>query len=124
MKIYIYSKKYNKETKDTRNSILAALYALYDRIYDYEKHGTSFEQIFNDDKVKYDQQGSFYVYKSARNNLQLRILYSYFFEKEEAILLLMDYHIKKKNNKDYIREFEYAKELDLKQVFQEARMLE
>lgn len=127
MKIYVHSKRFFKESKETQKTILDAMHALYDRIHDYEKVGTAFEQIFNDDKVKYDQQGQFFVYKSARSNLQLRILYAYFSAEtadgSESILLIEDHFIKKKNNKEYLRQFEYARALEAAKCLEEARQI-
>ena len=136
MKIYVHSKRFFKESKETQKTILDAMHALYDRIHDYEKVGTAFEQIFNDDKVKYDQQGEFFVYKSARSNLQLRILYAYFsaetldeklgkvgIESSESILLIEDHFIKKKNNKEYLRQFEYAKALEAAKCLEESKQI-
>ena len=120
MKIYVHSKRFFRESKETQKTILDAMHALYDRIHDYEKVGTAFEQIFNDDKVKYDQQGQFFVYKSARGNLQLRILYAYF---GDGVLLIEDQFIKKKNNKEYLRQFEYAKALDAAKCLEEAKLI-
>ena len=121
MKIYVHSKRFFRESKETQKTIWDAMHALYDRIYDYEKVGTAFEQIFNDDKVKYDQQGQFFVYKSARGNLQLRILYAYF---GDGVLLIEDQFIKKKNNKEYLRQFEYAKALEASKCLEEAKLVE
>lgn len=125
MRIYVHSKRFFKESKETQKTIIDAMHALYARIHDYEKMGNAFEQIFNDDKVKYDQQGQFFVYKSARGNLQLRILYAYFCDDTRgALLLIEDYFIKKKNNKEYLRQFEYAKTIDSKQCLAEAKVYE
>lgn len=121
MRIYVHSKRFFRESKETQKTILDAMHALYDRIHDYEKVGTAFEQIFNDDKVKYDQQGQFFVYKSARGNLQLRILYAYF---GDGVLLIEDQFIKKKNNKEYLRQFEYAKALEASMCLEEAKLVE
>ena len=57
MKIYIYKKDYNKESKEVRNAIINAVNVLYDRIKMYENQGIAFNRIFNDDKVKYDKHG-------------------------------------------------------------------
>ena len=121
MRIYVHSKRFFRESKETQKTILDAMHALYDRIHDYEKVGTAFEQIFNDEKVKYDQQGQFFVYKSARGNLQLRILYAYF---GDGVLLIEDQFIKKKNNKEYLRQFEYAKGLEASMCLEEAKLVE
>lgn len=81
---------------------------LYERIKMYENQGISFNRIFNDDKVKYDKHGKFFTFKNQKSNMQLRILYSYFVEDNEAVFLVADYFIKKKNKKDYIKKFDAA----------------
>lgn len=106
MKIYTSEKKFFKETKEIQNAILSAIEDLYKRINLYESQNVSFDRIFNDDKVKYDKHGDFYTYKSKKNNLQLRILYSFFYIDDSPIFLIADYVVKKKNNKDYIKKFE------------------
>lgn len=106
MKIHIYNKRFHKETKQIKNAIVKALNTLYERISAYERQGTDFNHIFNDDKVKYDKHGQFYTFKCKRNDVQLRLLYAYFEFDGEPTLLLADYYIKKQDNKEYIRLFD------------------
>jgi len=106
MNICISTKQYMKESRDTQRTILAAVVELYRRIQLYETQNVSFSKIFNDDQVKYDQHGSFYTFKCQKNHLQLRILYAYVMVEENPTIIVADYFIKKKNNKDYIRRFE------------------
>ena len=106
MNICISTKQYVKESRDTQKAILAAVIELYRRIQLYEAQGTNFEKIFNDDQVKYDQHGEFFTFKCQKNHLQLRILYAYVKIDGIPTIVVGDYFIKKKNNKDYIRRFE------------------
>ncbi len=111
MKLYICKKDYIKESREVKEAIRSSIEMLYDRIKMYEDQGVSFNRIFNDDKVKYDKHGKFFTFKNQKSNMQLRILYSYFIEENEeneAVLLIADYFIKKKNKKDYIKKFDAA----------------
>ncbi len=106
MNICISTKQYMKASRDTQRAILTAIIELYRRIQLYEAQGTSFEKIFNDDQVKYDQHGDFFTFKCQKNHLQLRILYAYIKVDGIPTIVVGDYFIKKKNNKEYIRQFE------------------
>lgn len=108
MKLYICKKDYNKESKEVKEAIRSSVEMLYERIKMYENQGITFNRIFNDDKVKYDKHGKFFTFKIQKSNMQLRILYSYFLDNNEAVFLIADYFIKKKNKKDYIKKFDVA----------------
>lgn len=123
MKIYIHCKRFFKESPETQTSILDAISCLYQRIHEYEIHNIAFSRIFNDETTKYDQFNHFFVYKSHRGRLQLRILYTYFYEDNVPIILIQDYAVKKKNNKEYIKQFSYAKMLDSKECFKAAKLV-
>lgn len=123
MKIYVSSKRFFKEAKEVQKAIIDSIPSLYIRIKEYENQNIPFEQIFNDDKVKYDQQGQFYTYKCQKATLQLRILYSYLSDEDGAIILIENYVNKKKNNKEYIKQFEYAKKLDPREVLAGAKLV-
>lgn len=112
MKIYIIKKDYNKESREVRNAIMSSMEVLFKRITEYEKQGICFEQIFNDDKIKYDKHGKFFTFKSQKSNMQLRILYSYMSVDNEPVFLIADYHVKKKNKKDYIKKFDVVNKWD------------
>ena len=108
MKLYICKNDYNKEPKEVKEAIRSSVEMLYERIKMYENQGITFNRIFNDDKVKYDKHGKFFTFKNQKSNMQLRILYSYFLDNNEAVFLIADYFIKKKNKKDYIKKFDVA----------------
>lgn len=116
MKIYVYKKGYNKESKEIRTAILDSVEMLNERIRMYELQGIGFNRIFNDDKVKYDKHGKFFTFKCQKSNVQLRILYAYFVIKNEPTYLIADYFVKKKNKKDYIRKFDSANTWDPLQI--------
>ena len=109
-----------KASKDTQKAILAAMIELYRRIQLYEVHGTSFEKIFNDDQVKYDQHGEFFTFKCQKNHLQLRILYAYMKIDGIPTIIVVDYFIKKKNNKEYIRQFEVFNHVEAMSMYRQS----
>lgn len=112
MRMYIYKKDYKKEAREVQMAIIDSVKALYERIKMYEKQGVPFQRIFNDDKIKYDKHGKFFTFKCQKSNMQLRILYAYVVYNQEPILLIADYFVKKKNNKNYIKKFDYINELE------------
>ena len=112
MKIYVIKKDFNKESKEVRKAIMNSMEVLFNRITEYEKQGVCFERIFNDDKIKYDKHGKFFTFKSQKSNMQLRILYSYMLVDDGPIFLIADYHVKKKNKKDYIKKFDVVNNLE------------
>jgi len=117
MDVFVYSKEFFKESPSVRDAILTAIDVLYSRIQAYEAQHVDFCRIFNDPSVKYDKHGEFFTFKTQKGNLQLRILYSYQIVNGIPVIILADFHIKKKNCKDYIKKFEYAKHLDPLDVY-------
>jgi len=112
MDMCVYKKDYFKESHEVQNAITAAVSSLYDRITMYESQNITFGRIFNDDRVKYDKHGDFYTFKYQKSNLQLRILYAYILINETPVIIVADFVVKKKNNKNYIKQFESAKTWD------------
>lgn len=105
MELYA-GREYNRASKDLQKALISASASLYERIKAYEAQNISFENIYNDDKVKYDKHGQFYTYKAKKQNLQIRMLYAYIFINGTAVIIIADFTVKKKNNKDYIKEFD------------------
>ena len=112
MKLYIGKKDFKKESREVQVAIVHAANVLYERIKIYENQGVSFQLIFNDDKVKYDKHGEFFTFKCQKSKVQLRILYTYLIYNQEPIMLIADYFVKKKNNKNYIKKFDYVNKWD------------
>lgn len=108
MQIIVCKKSYSKETKEIQKAIVNAINTLYERIQAYESQGIDFDHIFNNDKIKYDKHGQFYTYKCKRANTQIRILYAYITYKDESTFVIADYYIKKRDNKEYIKQFDSA----------------
>ena len=106
LEIRICTKQFLKEKKELQEAIISSVKDLLERIQAYEKQGVGFEKIFNDDCVKYDKHGDFYTFKCHKGKFQLRIMYAYLTAVEEATIFVVDYFIKKKNNKKYIGKFD------------------
>lgn len=122
MKMYVYKyKDFIKETCEVQKAITRAVCNLYERIKIYEEQNISFENIVNDDHIKYDQYGKFYAYKFKSLNFQLRILYSYIVINETPVVIVRDFYVKKKNNKKYINEFQFAKTLDPYAIYESSK---
>ena len=124
IKICISTKQYIRESKDTQKTILAAAVELYRRIRIYEEQNINFERIFNDDQVKYDQHGSFFTFKCQKNHLQLRILYAYLIAEGIPTIVVADYFIKKKNNKNYIKRFEALNQAEPWKIYEQSCHME
>ena len=123
MDVYVYGKSFFKEQGDIKSAIRQSIDALYSRILTYESNNIPFDKIFNDDHIKYDKQGDFYTFKVQRGNLQLRILYSYLIIDARPVILMADYFIKKKNNKNYIRQFEFFKTSDPMALLENSKLI-
>lgn len=106
LEIRICTKQFLKEKKELQEAIISSVKDLLERIQAYEKQGVGFEKIFNDDCVKYDKHGDFFMFKCHKGKFQLRILYAYLKIAEETVVFIVDYFIKKKNNKKYIEKFD------------------
>jgi hypothetical protein len=86
-------------------------------ISEFEKSGTPFEKIFNNDKIKYDcYDNNFFCFKEhGANRCTYRLLYRFVrkgatFDIEPHVTVLKRYSAKN-GNKDYIKYFtKYAKE--------------
>lgn len=118
MKMCVYKKDYFKQSTEVQKAIASAIGSLYERISLYENQNISFGRIFNDDRVKYDKHGDFYTFKIQKSNMQLRILYAYVFINNVPVIIVADYVVKKKNNKNYIKQFENAKNWDPYYIYQ------
>lgn len=124
MKYYTCSKSYRKECADIKNSIVKSLEMLSARITEYQHNGVSFNQIFNDDHVKYDKHGGCFTFKyKTPQNHQMRILYFYYQTAEGDVLVLVDYYIKQKNNKKYISKFDAYNKADVSEFIAAAEPL-
>ena len=109
MKIYVSKKDFFKESKEVQRALVDAMEDLYKRILSYKMKNIDFDKIFNDEKVKYDKHGQFYTFKTHKCHMQLRVLYTFFYAVDGApTFLVADYAIKKKNNKNYISQFEWV----------------
>lgn len=102
MELYA-TKNYFRESRELQKAIISPSKDLYNRIHAYENQNVDFSKIYNDDKIKYDKHGEFYTYKTQKQNMQIRILYAYVFIDAVAVIIIADFIVKKKNNKEYIK---------------------
>lgn len=114
-------KNINSNT-ETRELILKALDKLKSKILLYDSQGITFDKILNDETVKYDKHGDVYTFKfHGRDNAQLRLLYSCVYSNDTIYLIVMDYHIKRRNEKkSYITDFGYAKDINVKLLIEQS----
>ena len=124
MEIRTYTKNFFKEPQDIQRAITFAINDLYRRIAIYEHQNISFDRIFNDDHVKYDKHGDCFTFKFQHSNLQLRILYLYMIVENSPTITIVDYFIKKKNNKKYIRRFEAVQNMDPADIYKNSKIVE
>lgn len=123
MEMYVYNTDYFKSSSELQNSIKNAVKNIFERISQYEQQGVAFDKVFNDDKLKYDQYGDFYTYKYSRNTLQLRVLYTYLIVNSVSVIVVVDFYVKKKNNKKYIKKFELIKDENPKLIYEKSNFV-
>lgn len=98
-----------KYSPNERKEILKAFEKLKQMIEVKEQYGVSFEQIFNNEIIKYDILGKgFYTFKAhGKDNAQIRILYRFIRKAERQFELEMHLvSIKRRTDKQYIKNFE------------------
>lgn len=110
MNVIYMDKNFKKVNADEMRAIKKGVDKLRDKIAQYEHDGIPFEQIYNDDSVKYDVLGNnYYTYKAQTQRFPLRILYKYIREGKDGILQIHMSYLKKYNDKRYIDTFsQYA----------------
>lgn len=103
---YSCIKKYSPSEK---KEIIKAFEKLQQMIEIEESYGVPFEKIFNNETLKYDVLGDgFYTFKAhGKDKSQIRLLYRFIriSERKFEVELHMA-AIKRKTNKDYIKEFQ------------------
>ena len=103
MNVTYVDKSIMKANSDEKKAVNNSVSKLVSRIEAYERDGTPFERIYNDDKVKYDVLGNgYYTFKNQTQRIQLRILYRLIDDDLQIHMV----HVKKRNNKNYIGQFE------------------
>lgn len=98
-----------KYSPNERKEIFKAFEKLKQMIEVKEQYGVPFEQIFNQESVKYDVLGKgFYTFKAhGKDNAQIRILYRFIRKTERQFELEMHMvSIKRRTDKEYIKKFE------------------
>ncbi|MBQ8767725.1 MAG: hypothetical protein IJZ16_13090 [Clostridia bacterium] len=123
MNICVSCKDYFKESKEVQKAIVSGVETLYGRIQNYEEQNIDFNQIFNDDKVKYDKHGQFYTFKFQKSNMQLRVLYSYIIVDCIPVVIVADFFIKKRNSKDYIYKFDSVNKANPLDLYRKSKVV-
>ncbi len=78
MEIIYMEKNFKKISPEEKKSIEKSVNRLANKIEQYQKSGTRFEHIFNDDTVKYSiLDNNFCVYKHQNQQIPLRLLYRF-----------------------------------------------
>ena len=103
IKINARCKQYKKEDKMTLKSIYSSLQRLSEKI---SSENSDINRIYNNDNIIYDRiNDQIFIYKThGINNIQLRLVYGYEKKGNESIIYLLDYAVKKKNDKKYIED--------------------
>lgn len=103
IKINSRCKQYKKEDKTTLKSIYSSLQRLSEKI---SSENSDINRIYNNDNIIYDRiNDQIFIYKThGINNIQLRLVYGYEENDNDAIIYLIDYAVKKKNDKRYIED--------------------
>jgi len=71
-------KNFKKTSREEKEVIKKGMQKLIHKIHLYETNGISFEQIFNDDSVKYDiLPKSFFIVKVQTQRIPTRVLYRF-----------------------------------------------
>ncbi len=125
MNMLVYKKDYFKATSEVQQGIKTAICNLYNKIESYEKNNhISFDKIFNDDHVKYDQYGKyFFAVKYKVRTMQFRILYTYLIIEGSPVIVVVDYVLKQRNTKEYIKKFETIKNADPYQIYAKSKLV-
>lgn len=107
MRIYINdATSLKKEEVYTKRAIMLSIKHLIRLIEKVNEEKIPFDKIFNNEKLKYDKHGDFYTFKDHKQQIQIRLLYSYIPINNQPHIIIADYHIKKRTNKKYIEQFD------------------
>lgn len=115
-------KKLNKQNRNLKNEVLRAAKRVGERIVDYSNEGISFENIYNDNVVKYDKHGCFFTYKHhGKNKSQIRLLYACLQDKDRTTIIVVDFFEKRdssrSNTKEHIKIFDCYNSINLQRYF-------
>lgn len=106
-------KALKKFSPSERKEIMKAFTKLEKMVITLENFGTPFENVYNNDALKYDILGDgFFTYKAqGKDNSQIRILYRFIRKSDNSYVIQMHkVYIKRRNTKEYMIEFnDYVK---------------
>ena len=95
-------KSFKKADKVIKQAIIGSLIRLSERL---ESNQKEINTIFNNDSIVYDRiTDEIFIFKARSNKIQLRIVYACKLLGSEYTIYLIDYSLKKENNKKYINE--------------------
>lgn len=115
-------KKLKKQNRNLKNEVLRAARRVGERIVEYSNEGITFENIYNDNVVKYDKHGCFFTYKHhGRNKSQIRLLYACLQDKDKTTIIVVDFFEKRdssrSNTKEHIKIFDCYNSINLQRYF-------
>lgn len=115
-------KKLNKQNRNLKNEVLRAARRIGERIVEYSNEGITFENIYNDNVVKYDKHGCFFTYKHhGRNKSQIRLLYTCLQDNDKTTIIVVDFFEKRdssrSNTREHIKIFDYYNSISLQRYF-------
>lgn len=115
-------KKLKKQNRNLKNEVLRAARRVGERIVEYSNEGITFENIYNDNVVKYDKHGCFFTYKHhGKNKSQIRLLYACLQDKDKTTIIVVDFFEKRdssrSNTKEHIKIFDCYNSINLQRYF-------
>jgi hypothetical protein len=99
--------KVNKETSDLQKAIYNGVENIAKIISTYAQQGVTFNKVFNNDTLKYDQykNGLFAYRHHDKSRTQLRLLYRVIETSDTCAIELVSFYVKRNTTNEYISYF-------------------